>query len=118
MHHLTRLAAILIVSAVPVHAYAEDWTPFLLCLKHHKQAAEQAEPSLFDGARLVVDVLCVNEATTLANEMVANPSRKNTVAQRGPVDAFSSFLHVVRRETTASLFELRRARLDQPGPDQ
>src|SRR5687767_8771343 len=53
---------LLATTALPVVA-EEDWSQFHACLNRHKAAAEQAEPSLHEGARLVVDVLCLHEAT-------------------------------------------------------
>jgi hypothetical protein len=104
------LSLLLAVTALPVLA-EEDWSSFHACLSRHKTAVEQAEPSLHEGARLVVDVLCVNEASALGNAMLKSPERQDDIRQRGVGGAFTAFLSVMRRETTTVLFETRKIRL-------
>ena len=84
------LAVILLVSWVASSSAAEDWSEFNDCVQSHHEAAERAEPSLHDGARLIVDVLCNREATDLGNQMMRDPSRQDTVRQRGIGDGRSS----------------------------
>lgn len=89
----------------------EDWSKFRDCVRQNGDAVEKAEPSLFDGARLIVDVLCIQEATDLGNQMMRDPGRQGDIVDRGPGGAFGEFLGVMRRETTADLFKLRKERL-------
>ena len=101
---------LLATTALPVVA-EEDWSQFHACLNQHKAAAEQAEPSLHEGARLVVDVLCLHEATALGNALLKSPERQDLIREKGFGGAFNSFLQVMRREATAALFESRKKRL-------
>ncbi len=106
-------AAFIVVAAgaAASGARAEDWSKFYDCVRQYRQAVEQAEPSLFDGARLIVDVLCVDESTDLANQMFHEPTRQDIVKDQGVGGAFESFRYVMRREVTADLFKVRRDRL-------
>ena len=108
------LAAVFIVVAAgvtPSGARAEDWSKFYDCVRQYRQAVEQAEPSLFDGARLIVDVLCIDKSTDLGNQMIHEPTRQDIVKDQGFTGAFESFRYVMRREVTADLFKVRRDRL-------
>src|SRR5215207_10381947 len=96
--------AMAMAAASPLLA-KEDWSAFYACLNRHKAAVERAEPSLHDGARLVVDVLCLKEASELGNAMMRAPERQPDREGRNIADSFNSFLHVIRRETTHFLFE-------------
>jgi len=69
--------AMAIAPALPLLA-KEDWSAFYACLNRHKTAVERAEPSLHEGARLVVDVLCNKEATDLGNAMMERQSGSPT----------------------------------------
>lgn len=103
------LFAVALFAATP--SMAEDWSTLRDCASEHMEAVDVAEPSLFDGARLIVDVLCVHEAADLGNQMARSPARRADVDQIGFAAAFESFLSVMRRETTAALFEVRKRRL-------
>lgn len=66
---------------------------------------EKVEPSLFDGARLIVEVLCIDEAARLANKIASRPQLRE---QRAFADAFETGLHVIRREVITSIYRIRR----------
>jgi hypothetical protein len=91
-------------------AAAADWSILTDCARQNAAVVEQVEPSLFDGSRLIVDVLCQNEAVDLGNKLVSeNP---NAVKDHGGFGgAFGSYLSVMRRDVTKILFNQRRKRL-------
>jgi hypothetical protein len=89
----------------------EDWSVFHVCANKHRKAVDLAEPSLHDGARLIVDVLCLEESTELGNELTRAPGRQEIVEERGFLGAFESFKAVMRREVTEMLFVTRKSRL-------
>ena len=92
-------------------ADAEDWSKFNACVRENLGAVEQAEPSVLDGARVIVDVLCSDVAAELGNQMTREPARQDVVKQNGFVGAFVSFQAVMRRKVTAELFKARKRRL-------
>ena len=73
---LTVLVVLCCLSS-PAAALAEDWSKFHDCLEINGAAVEQAEPSVFNGAKLIVDVICNEEAADLGNQMMRNPERKD-----------------------------------------
>lgn len=91
-----RFCLLLVAALSPTYgAQAEDWEALMACSRKHLSAVEQAEPSLHDGARLIVDVLCTKEAAELGNQMAK--SRPSNVEQNGSYGrAFESFLAVMR----------------------
>ena len=96
----------------PAAAHEEDWSKFQNCLEINGAAVEQAEPSVSDGAKLIVDVICNEEAADLGNQMMRNPERKDVIQQRGSIGAvFEDFFAVMRREATRYLFNTRKQRL-------
>ena len=108
---IAALASAAILSVMTVTAHAEDWSKFYDCVAQHRDAVEQAEPSVLDGARLIVDVLCSHASTELGNQMLKEPSRQSLIKQKGVGGAFGDFLHIMRSEVTLTLFEARKARL-------
>lgn len=90
---------------------AEDWTQLNRCVDRHSPSVEQVEPSLHDGARLIVDILCVDAAADLGNQMIRNPERNGVIKDHGFSGAFDAFKGVIRREVTVKLFEARKRRM-------
>lgn len=106
--HRTAVCAI-ILACVGCPVFAEDWSEFRGCVAKQYSDVGVAWESIDEGASLIVDALCVHEATGLANQLVR--SRPNVSKDHGFAGAIESFLFVIRRETRVALFEARKNRL-------
>jgi hypothetical protein len=93
----------------PTAANAEDWAPLYACFDANVEIVEQMEPSIHDAADLLVDVVCLDEAVALGNEMLG--TRNNVVSQKGHGSAFSDFINVMKREAKSRVFDVRKERL-------
>ena len=93
MRQFLTLSACLVCVGMPATAgeTIHDWNEFYACAEEHSRVVEDVEPSLFDGARLIVDVLCIGEAARLANKIASRPQLRE---QRAFADAFETGLHV------------------------
>jgi hypothetical protein len=90
----------------PIAASAErdEWNSFRACVELYVIDVASVVPSLEEGAALLRESLCVDEATALINA-VASRSMLENVAVR---DRFEAATAVVERETRLWLYETKR----------
>lgn len=99
----------LLSSTLAFPAAAEErWEKYWECANNVTSNVEQAEPSIWDGARLIVDALCVMVASDLANNLVQS---RPYLQKQPPGEAFESALFVIRRETAINLYNQRVLRM-------
>ena len=82
-----------------VAAFGEEaeWRTLYDCAERHAADVARVVVSVDEGAGLIVEVLCGEESTAVANAMMG--TRTDVVEQRGSFGAaFTSFLSVIMRE--------------------
>lgn len=90
-------------SAAVACAEEAEWNTLYGCLDEHKANVAAVVESVDEGAGLIVEVLCVNEGTEVANAMMR--TRTQIVAQSSSYGtAFSSFLVVITREMREAIY--------------
>jgi len=99
---------LLVVAQASAVLAEEDWSEFDGCVDANLSATDIAEPSIHGGADLIVDVLCVEQATWLINAMILN---RDHLAAQPHTEAFESARYVLKRETKSKLFKVRTSRL-------
>ncbi|WP_371055014.1 hypothetical protein [Rhodosalinus sp. K401] len=106
---LRRLLPVAVFAALATSASSQErWEEYWACEANVLANVEQAEPSVWDGAKLIAEALCMFAATDLANDMV---NSRDYLQEQPPGDAFSSALSVIRRETAIKLYRQRELRL-------
>ena len=89
-------------------AAEERWPEYQACAERFLVNVERAEPSIWDGADLILRALCIQEGADVANDMVSG----REMAKIEPFGtAFDRALAVIRRETAVKLYEARVLRL-------
>jgi hypothetical protein len=99
----------LVLALAAESAVAEErWEEYWACEQNVLVNVEQVEPSIWDGADLIVRALCIMAAGDLANDMV---SQRGMATSQPYGSAFESALSAIRRETAIKLYNARRLRL-------
>lgn len=89
--------AIWLLGGVAAFGEEAEWRTLYECAERHVVDVARVVASVDEGAGLIVEVLCVEESTAVANAMMG--TRTDVVEQRGSFGAaFTSFLTVVTRE--------------------
>ena len=101
------LALVSVAAAQPAAA-EERWKEYWECEENVLANVDLVEPSILDGAELIVSALCVMVASDLANDMV---SQRGMATAQPFAAAFESALSAIRRETAIKLYNTRLLRL-------
>jgi hypothetical protein len=98
-----------VVASLASSACAEErWQEYWNCEANVLANVEQVEPSVWDGAKLIVEALCADTAAQLASDMV----NSRDYLRKQPIgDAFLSALTVISKETAIKLYRQRELRL-------
>ncbi|QBY00574.1 hypothetical protein E2K80_07325 [Rhodophyticola sp. CCM32] len=80
-----------------------EWRALYDCAEEHAVDVARVVVSVDEGAGLIVEVLCVDESTAVANAMMS--TRSDVVERSGSFGAaFTSFLSVITREMRALIY--------------
>lgn len=98
-------AVCLIFASAPVaQAEEAEWQRYYRCVRIHVEDVASVIQSLDEGAALISEVLCMDEATAVANAMM----RQRGDGGQSVGARFSSFLTVVLRETRGMVYQEKR----------